>query len=317
MLGATGYFALGIVLLLLGGDSAVKGASGLAQRLGLSPFVAGLLLIAFATSLPELAINAYALQHNQVELALGNAVGSNVVNIGLTLAVAALVAPLALRMRLLAAQLVFALVATGAVLFFARDGRLEAWEGGVLCFGFLAALWFYLRRGSAEETSVQAQFVAFAETRTGLVQNLARLAIAAVVLYFGSKLIVQSAPVLGQALGLAPLATGLIVVAIGTALPEVVVAAIAARQGQGDVVAGQVLGACLVNLLLVVGGMAIMQPLVIPASFVSLELPAAMAFALALYPIIGGDLTVSRREGGILLALFAAWLAFELAQAWT
>ena len=144
-----------------------------------------------------------------------------------------------------------------------------------------------------------------------------RLAIAAVVLYFGSKLIVQSAPVLGLALGLAPLATGLVVVAIGTALPEVVIAAIASRQGQGDVVAGQVLGACLVNLLLVVGGMAIAQPLVIPASFVSLELPAAMAFALALYPIIGGDLTVSRREGGILLALFAAWLAFELVQAWT
>lgn len=317
MLGATGYFALGIVLLLLGGDSAVKGASGLAQRLGLSPFVAGLLLVAFATSLPELAINAYALRHGQVELALGNAVGSNVVNIGLTLAVAALAAPLALRMRLIAAQLVFALVATGAVLFFARDGRLEAWEGGVLCVGFVAALLFYLRRGPAEETSVQAQFVAFAETRTGLMQNLARLAIAAVVLYFGSKLIVQSAPVLGQALGLAPLATGLVVVAIGTALPEVVVAAIASRQGQGDVVAGQVLGACLVNLLLVVGGMAMVQPLIIPASFVSLELPAAMAFALALYPIIGGDLTVSRREGGILLALFAAWLAFELAQAWT
>lgn len=317
MLGATGYFALGIFLLLLGGDSAVKGASGLAQRLGLSPFATGLLLVAFATSLPELAINAYALKQGQLELALGNAVGSNVVNIGLTLAVAALAAPLALRMRLLASKLVFVLVATGAVLFFSFDGRLVAWEGGVLCLGFVAALWHYLRRGASEDDAVKAQFIGFAETRTGLAQNLARLAIAAVVLYFGSKLIVQSAPVLGEAMGLGPLVTGLTVVAIGTALPEVIIAAIASRQGQGDVVAGQVLGACLFNLLLVVGGMAVLQPLPIPASFVSLELPAAMAFALALYPIIGGDLTVSRREGGILLALFAAWLAFVLLQAWT
>ena len=317
MLGATGYFALGIFLLLLGGDSAVKGVSGLAQRLGLSPFATGLLLVAFATSLPELAVNAYAVKHGQVELALGNAVGSNIVNIGLTLAVAALAAPLALRMRLLAAKLVFVLVATGAVLFFSLDGRLVAWEGGVLCLGFLAALWHYFRRGSAEDTQVQAQFVGFAETRTGLLQNLARLAIAAVVLYFGSKLIVQSAPVLGQALGLAPLVTGLTLVAIGTALPEVAIAAIASRQGQGDVVAGQVLGACLFNLLPIVGGMALFQPLAIPASFVTLELPAAMAFTLALYPILGGDLSVSRREAGILMALFFAWLAFVLLQAWT
>lgn len=317
MLGATGYFALGIFLLLLGGDSAVKGASGLAQRLGLSPFATGLMLVAFATSLPELAINAYALKQGQVELALGNAVGSNIVNIGLTLAMAALAAPLALRMRLLASKLVFVLVATGAVLFFSLDGRLAAWEGGMLCLGFVAALWHYSRRGALEDEGVKAQFIAFAETRTGLMQNLARLAIAAVVLYFGSKLIVQSAPVLGQALGLGPLVVGLTVVAIGTALPEVAVAVIASRQGQGDVVAGQVLGACLVNLLLIVGGMAAIQPLAIPASLVTLELPAAMAFALALYPIIGGDLNVSRREAGILLALFVGWLGFVLLQAWT
>lgn len=317
MLGATGYFALGIFLLLLGGDSAVKGASGLAQRLGLSPFATGLMLVAFATSLPELAINAYALKQGQVELALGNAVGSNIVNIGLTLAMAALAAPLALCMRLLASKLVFVLVATGAVLFFSLDGRLAAWEGGMLCLGFVAALWHYSRRGALEDEGVKAQFIAFAETRTGLMQNLARLAIAAVVLYFGSKLIVQSAPVLGQALGLGPLVVGLTVVAIGTALPEVAVAVIASRQGQGDVVAGQVLGACLVNLLLIVGGMAAIQPLAIPASLVTLELPAAMAFALALYPIIGGDLNVSRREAGILLALFVGWLGFVLLQAWT
>jgi cation:H+ antiporter len=106
------------------------------------------------------------------------------------------------------------------------------------------------------------------------------------------------------------------VVAIGTALPEVALLVMIARAGQGNIVAGHALGACLFNLLFVVGGMALLRPLSIPASFVSIELPAAMAFALALVPMLGGDLRLSRREGGILVLLFALWVGFECYMAW-
>ena len=101
MVEAWGFFALGLVLLALGGDSIVKGASGLAQKLGATPFVAGLLLVAFGTSLPELFVNARAYMVGAQDLALGNAVGSNIVNFGLTLGLAAIAAPLLVRMRLL------------------------------------------------------------------------------------------------------------------------------------------------------------------------------------------------------------------------
>jgi cation:H+ antiporter len=144
------------------------------------------------------------------------------------------------------------------------------------------------------------------------VKNLLRFAFATALLYFGSRLVVQHAPVIGLALGMGPMLTGLTLVAIGTALPEVVTAAIAARNGQGNVVAGHVLGACLFNLLFIVGGMAAWRPLPLPASFVSLELPAAMAFALALIPILGGDLRIRRGEAAWLLGGFALWLGFEL-----
>ena len=312
MVNAIGMFVLGLFLLLLGGDSVLKGASGLAQRLGLSPFAAGLLLVAFATSVPELAVNAYAFAVGQSDLALGNAIGSNIVNIGLTLGMAAVFAPLLISMRLLAAEIVFILVASGTVLLFGLDGMIARWEGGVLLAGFVAFLAFVFQRGREENAEVQKELAAFAVTSTGLVQNLIRLVFAAALLFFGSRLVVESAPVIGLALGMGSLLTGLIIVAIGTALPEVVTAAIAARNGQGNVVAGHVLGACLFNLLFIVGGMAVLRPLPLPASFITLELPAAMAFALLLYPVLGGDLNISRREGGWLMFAFALWLGFEL-----
>ena len=305
-------FLLGLLLLLLGGDSLLRGAAGLSQRLGLSPFANGLLLVSFATSLPELVVNAWAVQQGASDLALGNAVGSNIVNIGLTLGLAALVAPVAGTMRLLAGEVVFLLVATGMVLLFGLDGAIARWEGGLLLAGFVAALAYVFSRGRQEAPEVRKEIEEFAETSTGLAQNLARIAIAGALLWFGGRWVVQGAPALGLMLGLGTMMTGLTLVAIGTALPEVVLAVLAAKGRQGNIVLGHVLGASLFNLLVVVGGMAVARPLAIPASFAQFELPAAMAFALLLVPILGGDLRASRREGVVLLAGFAAWLVFEL-----
>ncbi len=240
------WFLLGLLLLALGGDSIVKAVAGLAQRFGASAFTAGLLLLGVATSLPELAVNARALVLGQPELALGNAIGSSIANLGLTLAVAATAAPLLLRARL-QGVLWWSLLAAGLLLIvFGLDGRLQRWEAGA-------------------------------------------------------------------ALGWPPLLVGLLPVAIGTTLPEVAAAIAAARRGHGDMVLGHVLGSSVVNLLLVIGAMGLLQPLALPASFVRLELPALLAFALVLYPMLRGDLKISRGEGAILLGAFVAWLGLEIA----
>lgn len=311
-----GYLALGLVVILLGGDSLLRGASGLAQRLGLSAFAAGLMIIAFATSIPELVVNAYAWQLGQTDLAFGNAIGSNVVNMALTLGVTAIAAPLLISMRVLAAELILILVATGAVLFFGLDGVIARWEGAVLLAGFVGFLVFLFRRAHQESAEVKAELTEFAETSTGLVQNLIRIAFATVLLFFGAKFVVTGAPGVGQALGFGSMLTGLLVVAIATALPEVILLVMVARAGQGNIVAGHALGACLFNLLFIVGAMALLRPLAVPASFVTLELPAAMAFALALIPMLAGDLRLSRREGGILVLLFLLWIGFECYSVW-
>ena len=305
-------FGLGLLLLALGGDSIVKGASGLAQKFGASPFIAGLLLVAFGTSIPELFVNARAYAVGAQDLALGNAVGSNIVNFGLTLGLAALAAPLLIRMRLLSPMLVALVVATLAVILFGLDGVISQLEGIVLLLAFVAMLVFMLVRSGRESLEVRESVAAYADTRSVLWLNLLRFAIAVALLYFGAKFVVSSAPILGASWGLSPLLVGLLPVAIGTALPEVAAAIAAARRGQGDMVAGHVIGSSLFNLLVVVGGMAALRPLPLPASFVKLELPAAIVFALMLYPMLRGDLRISKGEGGVLFVAFLGWVVLEL-----
>ncbi|MFC3551431.1 sodium:calcium antiporter [Lysobacter cavernae] len=313
MLEAIGLFVLGLVLLALGGDSIVKGAAGLAQRFGASPFVAGLVLVAFGTSLPELAVNLQAVARGQQALALGNAVGSNVVNFGLTLGLAAMAAPLLVRWRALSPLLLVLIAGTLLVIALGLDGVLTRFEGFGLLIVFVAVVAFAAVRTRREAPELQDAIAAFARTSTDLGLNLLRFAIAAVLLSYGSKLVVGSAPALGAGFGLTPLLTGLLPVAIGTALPEAAAAIAAARRGQSDLVAGHVIGSSLFNLLVVVGGMAALDgALPLPESFVRFELPAAAVFALMLYPMLRGDLRVSKTEGAALLIALLAWVAFEL-----
>ncbi|MDI9238690.1 calcium/sodium antiporter [Lysobacter sp. LF1] len=313
MLEAIGWFVLGLVLLALGGDSIVKGSSGLAQRLGASPFVAGLILVAFGTSLPELAVNLQAVMRNQSAIALGNAVGSNVANFGLTLGAAALVAPLTVRWRALAPLLLVLLLGTLLLVLLGLDGTLSRIEGLIMLVAFLIVIAVAAVRTRRESPELQDAIATFAHTSTDLWLNLLRFAIAAVLLYFGSRMVVRSAPTIGAGLGMAPLLTGLLPVAIGTALPEVAAAISAARRGHGDIVVGHVIGSSLFNLLVIVGGMAAIGGAVaLPESFVRFELPAAAVFAVMLYPMLRGDLHISKNEGAALLIAFLAWVAFEV-----
>lgn len=329
MFAAIGWCVLGLVLLALGGDSIVKGAAGLGRRFGLAPFAVGLLLVAVATSLPELWVNGLAIASGQQSLALGNAVGSNVVNIGLTLAAAAIAAPLLVRWRALAPLLAVLVAGTVGVMVLGLDGLLSRVDGAVLVLAFVAVVAYALVRSKRESGELQASIADFTFTQDGLGLNLVRVLIGAALLTLGSGLIVGGLPfsllgldlsdsraaMIGAALGMTPLLTGLLPLAIATALPEAAAAVAAARRGQGDIVAGHVIGSSLVNLLLVVGGIALVSPahgLAVPASFLRLEWPAALVFALMLVPVLRGDLRVSRNEGIGLLVALAAWIAFEL-----
>ncbi|HEY4531061.1 MAG TPA: sodium:calcium antiporter [Luteimonas sp.] len=314
MFEAVVFTLLGLLLLALGGDSLVKGAAGLAQALRVPRFTIGLGLVAVATSLPELAVNARAVAAGDRALALGNAVGSNIANIGLTLGLAALAAPLVMRWRALSPLLLVLLLATLAVALLSLDGGLSRIEGLVLLLAFVAVVAFAAMRAGDESPEVRDEVDAFISTRGGPGQNLLRVGVAVVLLWLGAGWIVSHVPVIGHAFGMDSLVAGLLLVAIATALPEAAAAVAGARRGQGDIVAGHVIGSSVFNLLPVLGGMAALGGTVpVPASFVRLELPVAFLFALLLVPLLRGNSTLSRGEGGLLLAAFAAWVVLEIA----
>jgi cation:H+ antiporter len=303
---------LGLLLLMLGGDSIVKASSGLAQKFKLSPFATGMFLVAFATSIPELAVNTRAFFTGSQSLALGNAVGSNIVNFGLTLGLAAVVAPLTIRWRALSPLLLCLMVATIALIALGYDGALSRIEGAIFLVAFVAVLAFTMMRSRSESPEVQQELTEYEATSANLGLNAIRFVIGSALLYYGAVLVVKHAPVIGLAMGMNPLLTGLLIVAIATALPEAITAVMAARRGQGDIVAGHVIGSSVFNLLVVIGGMAAMRDLPIPASFIRFELPAALAFSLLLYPMLRRDLHISRGEGVVLLFALVGWIVFEV-----
>lgn len=312
MLELLGWFTLGLVLLALGADSLLKGAAGLALRFGISPFVVGLTLVGFGTSAPELAVNLSAAWRGNFDIALGNVVGSNIANIGLILGLSALVAPLAVHMRLLRVETPLMIAASVALWVLCRDGTLARWEGLLLIAGFVALMTYVARNARRETPEVKAELADAAETQTDPGRNAIRVAIGLALLVYGAHEMVSAAVGIARIAGLSELVIGLTIVAVGTSLPELASSLLAAKRGQSDIALGNVVGSNLFNILLILGATATLHPLPVARSLEYVEIPAMIAFAAVLYPMMRGDLELSRREGGILLAAWLAFLAWQL-----
>ncbi|HET7844668.1 MAG TPA: sodium:calcium antiporter [Xanthomonadales bacterium] len=317
MLEPIGGFLLAVVVLALGGDSLARGLGGLAQRAGASAVATGIVVCAFAGSLPDLAVNVAALFAGKPAFALGNIVGSSLVNLGLALGLAALVAPLSVHLPLLRPLFPALLLSALAVLAMGWNGIIGYFDGIALVVGFFVLVLVVARhRATRTEANVAAELEAIARTRPSPALNLLRVAIGIALLVLASRWLVKYATLLAPALGMSEMLFGLVVLAIGTSLPQIVVAIVGAQRGHGNAVVLGLVGSTLFNLLLLLGVTAILYPLAMPASLVRLEIPALVAFALALYPMLRGDLRVARGEGGILLAMFAVLLAWQLRYAW-
>jgi cation:H+ antiporter len=301
---------VGFVALVGGGEVLVRGASGLALRFGLSPLVIGLTVVAFATSAPELAVTLDATLSGTPGIAVGNVVGSNVVNVLLVLGLTALVLPVAVRSSLVRTDVPIVIALSVLLLVLSLDGAVSRLDG-LLLLVLLAAYVAYSvivgRRQPNPPAAVDA-----APPRP--LRDAVLVTVGVVLLVGGARALVRGATDVAQAMGVSDLVIGLTVVALGTSLPELATSVIAAVKGEREMAIGNVLGSNIFNIGAVMGFAASVVPGGVPvgASAVRFDMPVMIAVAVALLPIVFTGLTIARWEGGLFVGYYAAYVAFLL-----
>ena len=295
-------FAVGLVVLLLGGELLVRGASALARRAGMSPLLIGLTVVGFGTSAPELLVSVDAALDGQPSIALGNALGSCVANILLILGAAAIIFPLQVPIRRLWRDLGFMLLAVAAIWIMLANGTVSRFDGLLLLAGLAAFLTTAIATSEAVTDPgggpAAPVWQAAALTLGGLV-----------MLVIGADLLVDSASEVARSFGISPAVIGLTVVAVGTSLPELATSVIAAIRRQTDIAVGNVIGSNIFNIFGILGTTAMISPIPAEARFVTTDMPwvAGTALGLALVAAVLG--TVPRLVGACLLAIYAAYIA--------
>ncbi|TAH51244.1 MAG: calcium/sodium antiporter [Betaproteobacteria bacterium] len=320
------WFVIGLVALIAGAELLVRGASRLALAMGISPLVVGLTVVAFGTSSPELSVSVQSAWSGQVDIALGNVVGSNIFNVLFILGLSALITPLLVHEQLVRREvpvmigvslLLWALAADGAI------GRLD----GIVLAGLLTGYTVVLIRASRRDTAQGA-------TADGTIADappqgdpagagghwalqVGFIAAGLALLVLGSNWLVEAAVGFARALGVSELVIGLTLIAAGTSLPEVATSITAALRGERDIAVGNVVGSNVFNILGVLGVSAIVSPagLDVAPSMPVFDLPVMVAVALACLPVFFTGRVIARWEGALFFAYYLAYTAYLILMA--
>ena len=307
----------GFVLLVAGAESLVRGASKLAAAIGISPLVIGLTVVAFGTSAPEMAVSTIAGLSGQADIALGNVVGSNILNILLILGLSALVAPLVVAQSLVKLDVPLMIIASVTVYLVSLNGVIGRLEGLILFAGIITYTVFSIRRGRRESKAVQAEYAQeYADKEPlslkAVLKDAALIFFGLGLLVLGSKWLVDGAVAIAQKLNVSDLVVGLTIVAVGTSLPELATSVVASIRGERDIAVGNVVGSNLFNLLAVLGLAGAISPNGIAVSPAALhfDLPVMIGVAIICLPVFLTGSRISRKEGALLLAGYIAYTAY-------
>lgn len=311
MLFASLAILLGFGLLLWSADRFVDGAAAIAFHAGVSTLIIGMLIVGFGTSAPEMLVSAVAALDGKPDLALGNALGSNIINTGLILGLTALMTPVLVQPAIIQREqpLLLAIGMLAAILLW--DGSLSRIESFFLlgCFGALVAWQLYSAKKSGETGLKDEQLEEIKSHRLTWGQAWFWLLVGLVLLVLSSRLLVWGAVTLAEALGVSDLVIGLTIVAFGTSLPELAASVVAARKGEHDIALGNILGSNMFNILAVIGitgsiaPMSNISPEVLLRDWPAMMLLTLLTLALAALP----GKRIGRLGGVLLLLGFAAY----------
>lgn len=308
------WLALGLALLVGGAEVMLRGATALARRLGVPTFVIGLTVVAFGTSMPELATGIGAVLKDQSDLIVGTVVGSNIANIGLVLGLAAIIQPVVVRAGVVRHEVPMLILVTIALVIAIFGGSITRLEAGLLTLGFVAFIaWtVYASRhldpqDAAIAIEVETQDNDEPQPKAAICLILIVLGLGAMV--FGSDRAVLGATALAEAIGVPAFVIGLTMVALGTSLPEVVTTVMAAFKGHSDLAVGNVLGSNIFNVLCVVGVSGLIGPLDVPELAIRRDAWMMLGLTLILLPIMLTRFRISRAEGAFLMFAYWAYIA--------
>jgi cation:H+ antiporter len=309
---------LGLVVLTLGAEWLVRGASRLAISVGISALVVGLTVVAYGTSTPELVVSLSASLEGKSDVALGNVVGSNSFNVLFILGICALLAPLRVDLKLVRWEAPLLIVLSGAVWLGALDGSLSRLEGLLLLFGLSSYTFFTVRASRRETKAVREEFEAGLDDRKPhtLVMDVLLIAGGLALLVLGSKLFVGGSIEIAKLLGVSDLVISLTLVAAGTSMPEVATSILATLRGQRDIAVGNVIGSNIFNQLGVLGAAASASPIPIAPQALRLDFPIMLATAVACWPIFASGRRIDRWEGALLFGGYIAytWVLIDISR---
>ncbi|MBR6448727.1 MAG: calcium/sodium antiporter [Fibrobacter sp.] len=313
----------GLIILVWSADRFVDGAVGVAQFLGMSTFLIGMVIVGFGTSAPEMVVSIFSAMNNSPQLALGNAYGSNIANIALILGATALIAPVVVKKQAMTRDIPILLVLTALTVFLLKDGNVSFADGTVLLMVFVAIMTFNIlsewkakrKRKSGGGEALDSDTEPAEKVSIG--KSILLLIVGLGLLIASSRMLVWGAINVAQALGVSDLLIGLTIVAVGTSLPELASSIAAARRGENDLAVGNIIGSNIFNTLVVVGIAAVITPIkAMDPEVLSRDLPIMSALTLLLFLIcipfkkkngkrIGG---FGRLGGALFLSLYVGYL---------
>jgi len=314
MLGLTVEFVSGLVLLIWGADRFANGSVSIAHCLGVNPLLIGLTVVAFATSAPEILVSIVASLHGDSDLAIGNAIGSNIVNIGLVLGVVALIRPIPMNSKTVRREMPMLLAVSLLTVSLFLDSYISRTDGFVLLVGLVIVMAWLTRIGlrSSVDDPIVAEIGAEIPQYTSHMATGIQLAIGLAALLIGAELLVDGAVDIAVRLGVSDVVVGIVLVAFGTSLPELAVSVASAVKGEFGMVIGNIVGSNIFNSLAVVGIASAIQPAILPPSVLSLHIFVMVAFTLVLFAStydLEGKQQISRLEG---FSMVVAFLAYEI-----
>ena len=319
MLANITFVVAGLILLIWGADRFVHGAAATARNLGIAPLLIGLTVVALATSAPEILVSVVAALDGQPGLAYGNAIGSNIVNIGLVLGLTAMIRPIKLESATLRREMPALLAVSLLTVSLFLDTYLSQIDGVVMLTGLVIVMVWLTRLGmrSAANDPIKIDYEAEIPSDVTMPMAVVWLIIGLAILLVGAKILVYGAVGVAEMLGVSEVVIGVTIVALGTSLPELAVSLASALKGEYGLAIGNIVGSNIFNLLAVIGVAATIAPSALAPSVLSLHIFVMVAFTLVLFAMTydyDGKAELSRLEGAALLIAYLAYDGYVIAQ---